>query len=376
MAWTHSRSFVTRRETCHETTPERPGVRATGRGATRHVVCLHERDEFALDDESLSRRRQRRANDDEMTSDFDARDAVTRARDVVVAIAMVCCACVQTGQVGVVQRCGKFHHFARPGCQCINPLTCEGVAGTISTRLQQLDTEVETKTKDNVFVVIVVSTQFMVLPEDSHLYDAFYKLTDTKAQMRAYVFDVVRSTVPRIKLDDVFESKEEIAQSVKEMLEKAMRDFGYQIINTLVTDIAPDARVKQAMNEINAAQRARVAAQDRAEADKIMVVKAAEADAESKYLAGTGMARQRQAIIAGLRESVLDFQNEVSGISSKDVLDLMMMTQYYDTLKEIGTAKGSNTIFLPSGPSAVAEAASAIRNGMMQAHAAANPPHV
>lgn len=275
-----------------------------------------------------------------------------------------------TGTIQVVQQCGKFSHFARPGCQCINPFIGQSVAGAISTRIQSLDVEVETKTRDNVFVNIVVSTQYMVLSEETHLYDAFYKLTDSRAQIRSYVFDVVRSTVPRIKLDDVFESKEEIAQSVKEMLSKAMQDFGYQIINTLVTDIAPDSRVKQAMNEINAAQRARVAAQDRAEADKIMVVKAAEADAESKYLAGTGMARQRQAIIAGLRESVVEFQNEISGISSKDVLDLMMMTQYYDTLKDIGTSKGANTIFLPSGPSAVAEAASAIRNGMMQAQAA------
>ena len=286
---------------------------------------------------------------------------------------MICFTCVPTGTIQVVQQCGKFSHFARPGCQIIIPCTGQGVAGSISTRIQSLDVEVETKTRDNVFVNIVVSTQYMVLSEEDHLYDAFYKLTDSRAQIRSYVFDVVRSTVPRIKLDDVFESKEEIAQSVKEMLTKAMQDFGYQIINTLVTDIAPDARVKQAMNEINAAQRARVAAQDRAEADKIMVVKAAEADAESKYLAGTGMARQRQAIIAGLRESVVDFQSEITGISSKDVLDLMMMTQYYDTLKDIGTSKGSNTIFLPSGPGAVAEAASAIRNGMMQAHAANAP---
>lgn len=247
----------------------------------------------------------------------------------------------------------------------IVPCKGDGIAGSISTRIQSLDVEVETKTKDNVFVIIVVSTQYMVLSEEQNLYDSFYKLTDSRAQIRSYVFDVVRSTVPRIKLDDVFESKEEIAQSVKEMLSKAMQDFGYQIINTLVTDIAPDSRVKQAMNEINAAQRARVAAQDRAEADKIMIVKAAEADAESKYLAGTGMARQRQAIITGLRESVMDFQNEVPGITSKDVLDLMMMTQYFDTMKDIGTAKGSNTVFLPSGPGAVADAAASIRNGIL-----------
>lgn len=283
-----------------------------------------------------------------------------------------CFTCVPTGTVQVVQQCGKFAFFANEGCHFVNPCVGQAVAGTISTRVQSLDVSVETKTKDNVFVMIVVSTQYQVLRDETRLYDAFYKLTDSREQIRSYVFDVVRSTVPRIKLDDVFESKEEIAISVKEMLSKSMEGFGYQIMNTLVTDIAPDARVKQAMNEINAAQRARVAAQDRAEADKIMVVKAAEADAESKYLAGTGMARQRQAIIAGLRESVVDFQEAVDGITSRDVLEMMMMTQYFDTMKDVGTNGGNSTIFVPSGPGAVGEAAHAIRNGLMQA-TAANP---
>merc|ERR1712138_156514 len=154
---------------------------------------------------------------------------------------------------------------------------------------------------------------------------------------------VVRSTVPIIKLDDVFTSKEDIAQ---------------------------DPKVKGAMNEINAAQRQRVAAKDRAEAEKIMVVKAAEADAESKYLSGTGMARQRQAIISGLRDSVVNFQKEVDGISSKDVMEMMMMTQYFDTMKEVGTQGGNSTIFVPSGPGAAGEASSAIRSGLMQGSAA------
>ena len=176
--------------------------------------------------------------------------------------------------------------------------------------------------------------------------------------------------MPRIKLDDVFTSKEEIAQEVKNMLAKSMEEFGYNIISTLVTDIAPDPKVKGAMNEINAAQRQRVAAKDRAEAEKIMVVKAAEADAESKYLSGTGMARQRQAIISGLRDSVVNFQKEVDGISSKDVMEMMMMTQYFDTMKEVGTQGGNSTIFVPSGPGAVGEASSAIRSGLMQGSAA------
>merc|ERR1712070_169698 len=161
--------------------------------------------------------------------------------------------------------------------------------------------------------------------------------TDQREQIRSYIFDVVRSTVPRINLDDVFTTKEEMGSEVKSMLEKAMTEFGYAIIQTLVTDIAPDHRVKAAMNEINAAQRMRVAASDKAEAEKILVVKAAEADAEAKFLAGTGIARQRQAIVKGLRESVIGFQTEVSDVRSKDVIDLMLMTQYYDVLKDVGT---------------------------------------
>merc|ERR1711990_458919 len=283
---------------------------------------------------------------------------------------MACWTCVEQGTFGVIATCGKFDRFAPPGCHVIIPCVGTANVGTISTRIQSLDVSVETKTLDNVFVNIIISTQYQVLQDPSRMFDAFYKLTDSKGQIRSYVFDVVRSTVPRIKLDDVFESKEESAISVKEMLSKSMEGFGYQIMNTLVTDIAPDARVKQAMNEINAAQRARVAAQDRAEADKIMVVKAAEADAESKYLAGTGMARQRQAIIAGLRESVVDFQESVDGISSKDVLEMMMMTQYFDTMKDVGTNGGNSTIFVPSGPGAVGEASHAIRSGLMQGSAA------
>ena len=285
-----------------------------------------------------------------------------------------CCGCitVSTGTVKIVEKCGAFQKIAKPGLNCIVPCIGECPAGTVSMRLQQMEVTCDTKTKDNVFVVIKVAVQYHVVSEDSKIHDAHYRLTNPTKQIESYVFDVVRSTVPRIKLDDVFESKEEIAISVKEMLSKSMEGFGYQIMNTLVTDIAPDARVKQAMNEINAAQRARVAAQDRAEADKIMVVKAAEADAESKYLAGTGMARQRQAIIAGLRESVVDFQEAVDGITSRDVLEMMMMTQYFDTMKDVGTNGGNSTIFVPSGPGAVGEASHAIRNGLMQA-TVANP---
>mmetsp|Transcript_23175 Transcript_23175/g.57444 ORF Transcript_23175/g.57444 Transcript_23175/m.57444 type:complete len:290 (-) Transcript_23175:634-1503(-) len=282
---------------------------------------------------------------------------------------MSCYTCVPQGTIQVVQQWGKFKKFADPGCHCLIPCCGDEIAGALSTRIQSLDVAVETKTKDNVFVNIIVSTQYMVLRDPERMYDAFYKLTDSREQIRSYIFDVVRSTVPRINLDDVFTTKEEIATTVKAELEKAMTEFGYAIIQTLVTDIAPDQKVKVAMNEINAAQRLRIAAQDRAEAEKIMVVKAAEADAEAKYLAGTGIARQRQAIINGLRESVLSFQADVDGINSKDVMEMMMMTQYFDTMKEIGVSGGTNTIFVPSGPGAVADVAQSVRSGIMQGQA-------
>jgi regulator of protease activity HflC (stomatin/prohibitin superfamily) len=220
------------------------------------------------------------------------------------------------------------------------------------------------RTKDNVFVNIVVSVQYSVIPEN--IYDAYYKLTNTSEQIKAYVFDVVRSTVPKINLDDVFTTKEEIALSVKEELTKSMETFGYQIVQTLVTDISPDSRVKDAMNEINAAQRMRIAAQDKAEAEKIMVVKAAEGEAEAKYLAGTGIARQRQAIINGMQESMTQFTGEFKEVSASSVMDMIIVTQYFDTLKDIGASSKSNTVFIPSDPSNVSNISSQIRNGIIQ----------
>lgn len=230
-----------------------------------------------------------------------------------------------------------------------------------------MDVRCETKTRDNVFVTVIVSVQYQVVKEA--LYDAFYKLTDSKSQIRSYVFDVVRGTVPKINLDDVFTTKEEIAYEVKDQLTKSMSTFGFMIIQTLVTDIEPDQRVRAAMNEINAASRMRVAAVEKAEAEKIQVVKAAEGDAESKYLQGQGIARQRQAIVNGLRESVLNFERDVTDISSRDVIEMMMITQYFDMLKDIGISKGSSTVFMPHSPATVADVAGQIRSGFMQAQA-------
>ncbi len=248
----------------------------------------------------------------------------------------------------VVERFGRFKKIATAGLNFKIPFI-DRIAGRLSLRVQQLDVKVETKTKDNVFLFVVVSVQYFALPEK--IVDAFYKLQNPQAQITSYVFDTVRAQVPLINLDDVFVAKDDIASAVKKELEHVMDDFGYGIVGSLVTDIDPDHKVKDSMNEINAAQRLRVAAVEQAEADKIRVVKAAEAEAESKALQGAGIAKQRQAIVDGLRESVSVFQKKVDGVNAKEVMDLVMMTQYYDTLKEVGASSKTNTILIPhSGP--------------------------
>eukprot|EP01089_Gocevia_fonbrunei_P020242 TRINITY_DN747_c0_g1_i2.p1 TRINITY_DN747_c0_g1~~TRINITY_DN747_c0_g1_i2.p1 ORF type:complete len:260 (+),score=68.51 TRINITY_DN747_c0_g1_i2:123-902(+) len=253
---------------------------------------------------------------------------------------MGCYVSVEQSTVGVVESCGKYERIAHSGFNCLNPLRCEAMAGLVSLRIQQLDVTIETKTKDNVFVHVVVAVQYQVIWDN--IYDAHYRLTNPREQITAYVFDVVRAEVPKIVLDDVFVTKDKIAVAIKEELTKVMEDFGFEILKTLITDINPDPKVKAAMNDINAAERNKVAAADRAEAGKIAVIKNAEADAESKYLAGVGIARQRMAIVDGLRDSVVNFSKGVEGSSAKDVMDLVLITQYFDTLKEIGAKSGSN----------------------------------
>jgi regulator of protease activity HflC (stomatin/prohibitin superfamily) len=265
----------------------------------------------------------------------------------------------------IVQRLGKFVREAGPGLNVKVPFI-DKVAGRINLRVLQLDVKIETKTEDNVFVQMVVAVQYYVLPEKA--YDAFYKLDDARRQITSYVFDVVRAQVPKIKLDDVFEKKDDIADIVKSELAQVMEGFGYGILKALVTDIDPDAKVKQSMNEINAAQRMRVAATERGEADRILKVKAAEGDAQSKALQGRGIADQRQAIVAGLRDSVDEFQRSVPGTTAKDVMNLVLMTQYFDTLKEIGASSRSNTILIPHSPGSLASLSEQIRNAMIEAN--------
>lgn len=262
----------------------------------------------------------------------------------------------------LVERFGKFKKVSNAGLHVKIPLV-DRIAGRISLRVQQLDVRVETKTKDNVFVVVVVSVQYYVLP--SKVVDAFYRLQNPHSQITSFVFDTVRARVPNIILDDVFEKKDEIAQAVKEELDTVMDDFGYGIIKALVTDIDPDARVKESMNEINAAQRLREAAVQQAEAEKIRVVKAAEGEAESKALQGQGIANQRKAIIEGLQTSVEAFSASVDGATAQDVMNLVLMTQYFDTLKDIGLSSKNSTILIPHSPGGLADISDQMRNAII-----------
>jgi regulator of protease activity HflC (stomatin/prohibitin superfamily) len=264
----------------------------------------------------------------------------------------------------IVQRFGRFVRVAQPGLNFRLPVL-ETIAGRLNLRVQQLDVKVETKTEDNVFVHVIVAVQYHVLPDK--VYDAFYRLANANMQITAFVFDVVRARVPRIKLDDLFEKKDEIADAVKNELSHVMYDFGYGIVKALVTDIDPDRTVKESMNAINAAQRMRVAASEKGEADRILKVKAAEAEAQSKALQGKGIADQRRAIVDGLRESVDEFQRSIPGASAQDVMNLVLMTQYFDTLKEIGASSETNTILIPHSPGNLSDLTAQMRTAMISA---------
>ncbi|MCO5552479.1 hypothetical protein L7F22_005991 [Adiantum nelumboides] len=277
-----------------------------------------------------------------------------------------CCFCVEQANVGVVEEWGRFLYLAQPGLHFINPFCGRCFAGTLSTRIQYLDVRAETKTKDNVFVQLLCSIQYRILRENAD--DAFYELQNPREQIQAYVFDVVRACVPKLTLDNLFEQKGEVAKAVSEELEKVMGAYGYSIEHTLIVDIIPDTAVRKAMNDINAAQRLRVASEFKGEAEKILQVKHAEGEAESKYLAGVGVARQRQAITDGLRESVITFSNGVSGASAKEIMDMVMLTQYFDTMKDIGSSSKNTTLFLPHGPGHVSDVADQVRNGLLQAN--------
>ncbi|MEO0733669.1 MAG: SPFH domain-containing protein [Bacteroidota bacterium] len=257
---------------------------------------------------------------------------------------------VRQQSAAILERLGRFSSVRGPGFHFKVPFI-DKVAGKVSLKVQQLDVNVETKTKDNVFVKLKVSVQFAVGPDS--VYDAFYKLDNPYEQINSYIFDVVRAEVPKMKLDDVFERKDDIANAIKGELQDAMATYGYNIVRALVTDIDPDASVKVAMNRINAAEREKLAAEYEAEADRIRIVAKAKAEAESKRLQGQGIADQRREIAKGLEESV-DILNSV-GINSQEASALIVVTQHYDTLQSMGENANSNLIMLPNAPSAGAD---------------------
>src|SRR6202044_1717155 len=271
---------------------------------------------------------------------------------------------VSTAQVAVITRFGKFLRAAEPGLNWKWPII-DTIAGKVSLRVNQINLTMETKTRDNVFVTIPISVQNRVRPEK--VYDAFYKLSDPVAQIKSYVEQVILGHVPSMSLDDVFASQASIALAVKQELDADMSTFGYEIVNVLVTDIVPDAKVKSAMNDINAAQREQVAANARGEAEKILVVKKAEAEAESKALQGQGVANERKAIVEGLQVSIEQFQKGVEGASSKEIMQLVLVTQYFDTLKSIGESDKTSTLFLAHSPGAVRDVSDQIMNSMIVA---------
>lgn len=263
----------------------------------------------------------------------------------------------------IIERFGRFNSIRNSGLQLKIPVI-DRIAGRMNLRIQQLDVIIETKTKDNVFVKLKVSVQFRVIQEK--VYEAFYKLEYAHDQITSYVFDVVRAEVPKLRLDDVFERKDDIAIAVKRELNEAMTTYGYDIINTLITDIDPDIQVKNAMNRINAADREKTAAEYEAEAQRIRIVAKARAEAESKRLQGQGIADQRREIARGLVESV-DVLNKV-GINSQEASALIVVTQHYDTLQSIGSDNNSNLILLPNSP----QAGSDMLNNMVASFTASN----
>ena len=277
---------------------------------------------------------------------------------------------VRQQTAAVIERFGRFNRVCMPGLKIKIPLV-EQVVERTSLRVRELDTKIETKTKDNVFVFVTVSAQYLVQPEK--VWDAFYRLTNHREQMTSYIFDVIRARVPTINLDDVFGRKEEIAEAIKTELGEMMEAFGYTIVRALVTDIAPDAKVKEAMNEINAALRLRMAATEKGEAEKIIIIKAAEADARSKALQGQGIADQRKAIIEGLKASVKDFRAGVPGATPGDVMTLVLLTQYFDTLNDVAQASQTNTILIPHSPGGLSDIASQMRDAVFVGGKMAEP---
>ena len=263
----------------------------------------------------------------------------------------------------IVERFGRYVRTAKPGLNVKVPFI-DHIVQRVSLRVQQLIVEVDTKTLDNVFVKLIVAVQFRVV-EGSEA-DSYYKLQDHVEQIRSYVLDVVRAKVPRMNLDEVFEKKDDVGTAVKGELDVSMKIYGFEIPNALVTDVNPADNVKAAMNEIQTQRRLQDAASAKGEANKILVVKNAEAEAESKRLQGEGIAKQRRAIVDGLRESIAAFTDKIGSVNEHEVLNLVLMTQYFDTLKEIGISAGSKVILTPHAPGGMTDMTEQLRAAIIQ----------
>ncbi|MFN5784521.1 MAG: SPFH domain-containing protein [Flavobacteriia bacterium] len=252
----------------------------------------------------------------------------------------------------VIERLGKFHRIVEPGLTLIIPFI-DREAAVINLRVQQLDVTVETKTLDNVFVNLQVSVQFKVGKD--RVKEAYYSMDNPRNQIASYVFDDVRAEVPKLELDDVFAKKEDIALAVQQNIHESMDEYGYSIIKALITDIDPDHKVKDAMNRINAAKRDKEAALEEGEAKKIKIIKEAEAEAESKRLSGEGIARQRLEIVRGFKESVEDFHKSLENVTHEEIMQFVLMTQYFDTIKDIGANSKNSSILMPHSPGGMKE---------------------
>ncbi len=260
----------------------------------------------------------------------------------------------------IIERLGRFHSIRTAGLNFKIPILDQVVA-VQNLKIQQLDVDIETKTKDNVFVNTKVSVQFHTIPE--RVRESFYSLEDPSVQIESYVFDTVRSEIPKMVLDEVFSNKDSVALSIRESLTEAMHSFGYQIDNSLITDLQPEHSVKEAMNRINATEREMAAADNEAEAHKIRMVKIAEAEAESKKLQGTGLAQQRQEIARGIRESIETIKE--SGVNEDEVMTLLLVTQHYDAIQDIAKNSRTNTIMLNYSPSGIGDIATQIREATL-----------
>jgi regulator of protease activity HflC (stomatin/prohibitin superfamily) len=274
---------------------------------------------------------------------------------------MGCCLCISTGEKGIIEKFGKYDSVANPGCHCLIPCV-QDMAGKISLRLQQLDAKVESKTKDNVFVIIAVTVQYNVL--ENAVEKAFYRLENPVAQIQSYVFNSIRGQVPEYELDQIFQVRKQIADAMKADLDSHMHEYGYDITAALITDIEPAPMVKNAMNQINTNARLKAAAIDKAEAEKIRVIKEAEAEAEAKRLSGVGLAEQRKAIVSGLQRSVENFA-ALGDLTSQEVMMMVLMNQYFDSIKDLAEHSKGSSMFIPHAPGgAIDSIVSTLKHGL------------